>query len=653
METDRDAFNFTAVLAPALLTFATCLTIFYRLRARWPVKVNCWFCSENTKIWRQHLDWWLCPWCEQYNGFAKNGDYAYDIPEQYATPRVRTRYCRPQAEVGGNGRSHVLRGNLCECCNKRESLKLSELSSFEPKSERLYDAELRAFREHLEARYPLCDSCKSTVRDVLRRQAAWLTRCKMLLFRRRPIKTLVGNAKKWETTFRAISTLLVSTVIYNQNFIWPPIGGLFFHLCACWASSMRNRRFDVPLIPLWLCVISLVFIEDLTLAQNVWLATEEITQYRMIEVCAFITALVSIRSSLCKGTLTGSVAFKKIKLHSRDAVVSPRLAYNSRGRNSSAPSEANDNIKPSVYAADELASAEIKFAFSKSHSAILRQKLSTITNASERGINGYLNSVSPNEYSPPDSCYLNDSLSSLLLSEESSPRGGRFAKATPAIFERRVYSSTSSENLFRRSSSGAYSSKRRCILSPPKLRSVTQTSWVAGGYWQEGMMTTATPPLTLSRSSSQSSGFGSSVGSSNLAPSREPSVHEFDRCSVVSEATRWSCQTTTTPRPGRQVARHDSPRPQSRYSDVAAATGSRERATVPSPVALDDRVREAGGARRPDVEMRNGSVPSAFAGHHATTTTTTTIVASPGWLSALLCGSLILNMIVLCTTLLR
>jgi len=262
----------------------------------------------------------------------------------------------------------------------------------------------------------------------------------------------------------------------------------------------------------------------------------------------------------------------------------------------------------------------------------LRQKLSTIT--TNEGTNGYINSVSRNGYSPLDSCCLNDSLSSLLLSE-NPPKCGR--KVAPAIFERRVYNATSSENLFKRSGS-AYN-KRRCILSPPKLRSVTQTSWVAGGYWQDGMMT-ATPP-TLSRSSSQSSGFGS-VGSSNLAPSREPSVHEFDRCSVVSEATRWSCQ---TPWPGPHVARHDSPmsRPQSRYSDAA---GNHSRA-MPSPAVratlnVDD---HEGRICGPDIG--NGSMPT-YAGHH-----TTTIVTSPGWLSALLCGSLILNMIVLCTTLLR
>lgn len=628
METDRNAaFDFAVMFAPVLLILAMFLTMFYRLRARWPVKVNCWFCNENTKVWRQHLNWWLCPWCEQYNGFSKNGDYAYDIPEQYVIPKGRMRYCRLSEDSDSR---HVLKDSLCACCNKRESLKLSELANFEPKSEKLFNIELKTFKEYLEARYPLCDSCKSTVRDVLRRQAVWLTRYKMLFFRRKPFKTLISNARKSESVFRVISTILVSMIMYNHDFIWLPIGGLFFHLCACWSSSMRKKSSDILLIFLWSCIITLVSIKDSTTLQNAWLTTEYIVQYRMVAVCAFITALMSLRSSLYKNTSTGSVMFKKIKLRSQD-VVSPQLEYNSQNRNNTVPSKTNGCIKSSVYAASELSSTEIKF--SKSHSAILRQKLSTITN---NGTNGHINSVSQND-SPPDSC-LNDSLSSLLLNEDS-PKYDRITKTAPAIFERRVYSATSSENLFRKSGS-----KHRCILSPPKLRSVTQTSWVAGGYWQEGMMTATLP--TLSRSSSQSSGFGS-VGSSNLAPSREPSVHELDRCSsAASEIWRWSCQ---TPRPGPHFARHDSPvpRPRSRYSDV---TGSHSRA-VPSPMVrtmlnADDHIQES-CARGLDIgDVQNGSVPT-YAGHH------TTIVASPGWLSALLCGSLILNMIVLCTTLLR
>lgn len=353
-----------------------------------------------------------------------------------------------------------------------------------------------------------------------------------------------------------------------------------------------------------------------------------------------------------KNTLTDSVAFKKIKLRSRDAI-SAQLACNSQNGNNNVPSETNDSIKSSVCAAGEL-STEIKF--SRSHSAMwvfyiisvtslntlllflficrLRQKLSTIT-ANGNISNGYVNNFSQNENSPLDSCYLNDSLSTLLLSED--PPRCKIAKTIPAIFERKVYSATSSENLFKKSGN-AYC-KRKYILSPPKLRSVTQTSWVAGGYWHEGMMT-AMPP-TLSRSSSQSSGFGS-VGSSNLAPSREPSVHEFDGCSVVSEATWWSCQ---TPRLSRPVTRHDSPvpHPQSRYSD---ATGNHSRA-MPTIRTMHNVNDHQENCVRGNIGDRNGSAP-AYAGHH-----TTTIVTSPGWLSALLCGSLILNMIVLCTTLLR
>ncbi|KAL0100937.1 hypothetical protein PUN28_019370 [Cardiocondyla obscurior] len=622
MDPDHSAFAFDCVAAsaPVLLIFAACLTIFYRLRARWPVKVNCWFCNENTKIWRQHLNWWLCPWCEQYNGFSKDGDYLCDIPEQYATSRVCAKYCK----LSKDNDNHVFKGKLCIYCNKRESLKLSELSNFEPKSEKLYDSELKTFKEYLEIRYPLCDNCKLTVQDVLHRQSVWLTRYRMLFFRHKSIKTLVDNARKLEMIFRAVSMSLVSIMIYSHDFIWLPIVGLFFHLCACWASSTNNRKSNILLTFLWFCIIFLMFAKS-SIFENTWLTIEHITQHHMIMVCACIITVVTLKSSAYKNTLIGSVAFKKIKLHSRNtAPTSLQFTCNNQSGDNIVPSEINDHIKSSVYA-NKLSSTEIKF--NKSHSAILRQKLSTIT--ANGGNNEYITAASQSENSPPDSC-LNESLSTLLLGE-NLPKISRITKITPAIFERRIYSTTSSENLFKKSNS-VYS-KRRCILSPPKLRSVTQASWVAGGYWQEGMISAM--PSTLSRSSSQSSGFGS-VGSSNLASSREPSVLEFDRCSVVSEATRWSCQ---TPRPG-QV---DSPisRPQSRYSDV---TGSHLQNAVQTHHPDTYQVQES---IKPNIENRNGSVPT-YADRH-----TTTVVASPGWLSALLCGSLILNMIVLCTTLLR
>lgn len=141
-----------------------------------------------------YLLWWplsySCPFLLFLNVIYvfQDGDYSCDIPEQYAMSNVCTRYCRLSKESDNR---HVFKDKLCEYCNKRESLKLSELSNFEPKNERLFETELKAFKEYLEVRYPLCDSCKLTVRDVLHKQVMWLTHYKMLFFRQKPIKTLV------------------------------------------------------------------------------------------------------------------------------------------------------------------------------------------------------------------------------------------------------------------------------------------------------------------------------------------------------------------------------------------------------------------------------------------------------------------------------
>lgn len=244
-----------------------------------------------------------------------------------------------------------------------------------------------------------------------------------------------------------------------------------------------------------------------------------------------------------------------------------------------------------------------------------------------------------------ESSLLNDSLctfSTLCLSEDKPKRVAKAAK----MFERKVYNTKSSE-LFKKVNN---TSSKRSILSPPKLKSVTQASWVAGGYWHDGI-----DIPTLSRSSSQSSGFGSA--GSNFAPSREPSVHEFDQCSVISDATQSCCNT----RPnnistvvsyqqnlqhpfsemrcpsGHQTVKFASPNlctPQTLISQSCQRN---------SPIFMDQCLQ---GQNVNVSDIKNPSEMQMFPSH-------TTIVTSPVWLPALLCGSVILNIIVLCTTLLR
>lgn len=99
------------------------------------------------------------------------------------------RYCRLLKQ---NNTADITKGHLCMDCNQHESLKLQQLSNFEPKNETLYNIELKAFKDYLEIKYPLCDNCKSMVRDVLNKQTLWLTHYKMLLFKQKSVKIVIN-----------------------------------------------------------------------------------------------------------------------------------------------------------------------------------------------------------------------------------------------------------------------------------------------------------------------------------------------------------------------------------------------------------------------------------------------------------------------------
>lgn len=84
------------------------------------------------------------------------------------------------------------------------------------------------------------------------------------------------------------------------------------------------------------------------------------------------------------------------------------------------------------------------------------------------------------------------------------------------------------------------SSTKRPVLSPPKLRTVTQNPWTAGGFWKNDV--TAYPVGVEephhSRSSSQSSGFVSNQPYNSLPASREHSLSgDVERTSILSEPT--------------------------------------------------------------------------------------------------------------------
>lgn len=132
-----------------------------------------------------------------------------------------------------------------------------------------------------------------------------------------------------------------------------------------------------------------------------------------------------------------------------------------------------------------------------------------------------------------------------------------------SLFETKVYGENTCSDLF---NGNLRNRKRRPIIRPSQLslcKNVTQSSWVAGGYWQSGVhsktvpvsgsesqdISTAPAFTPLSRSSSQSSGFvsqssqpGVCDGATSLPNSRTGSIcgADFDSFSALSEPV-YSC----------------------------------------------------------------------------------------------------------------
>ncbi|XP_078047252.1 uncharacterized protein LOC144475333 isoform X2 [Augochlora pura] len=529
-------------------------------------------------------------------------------------------------------------------------------------NEKNYEQEVKKFKKSLEQEYPLCTQCKSTVHNVLHKQALWLAEYKMLLFKQKPFQVIANNKKYSEPIFRMLSTIFDSMVAYNMNHLCLPVGGLLFQFCACCVASARRKSSDVLLMFLWICIIILLPFKDSEIMKidfhNKWVSLEYVTQYHMIMFFASIIAFINVKPKSYKNTKSNNLSFKKIGFSSKTtslsdsctSTLSDKTGFDTKIINDVGETN-NSEFSPSV------TTEFIPFSINQSVNKRTLLKSSLINQESQllsTPINDNCLSFNSSSLLTPktnmiENYTLNDNLStfSTLSLSEDKPKYIIKNKA-PKIFERKVYNPGSSK-LFKRLN-GTLSKKNS--ISPPKLKSVTQQPWVTDGYWQNSM-----DLPSLSRSSSPSSGFGS-VGS-NFAPSREPSIHEFDQCSTVSDFTQ-SCYAPkqTNISPNRNFC-HQSlqfPLPDLKGSFNNQTMKFTSFNSYPQPKlllphsdqnngsAFMDQCSQAQNINESNIKSSLGK--NTFSSH-------TTIVSVPVWLSVLLCGSLVLNIIVVGTTLVR
>uniref|UniRef100_UPI00398F1644 transmembrane protein 201 isoform X2 n=1 Tax=Pristiophorus japonicus TaxID=55135 RepID=UPI00398F1644 len=135
------------------------------------LKVNCWFCSQDTTVPYGNRNCWDCPNCEQYNGFQENGDYNKPIPAQYLEHlnHMVTSWATPSeaSKIQQWPNGQIL---FCKKCNNNQPLKIKQLASFVPRDEDKYEEEIEVYKHHLEQTYKLCRPCQTAVEYYIKHQ---------------------------------------------------------------------------------------------------------------------------------------------------------------------------------------------------------------------------------------------------------------------------------------------------------------------------------------------------------------------------------------------------------------------------------------------------------------------------------------------------
>lgn len=249
--------------------------------------MNCWFCNVNTKIWRSESDWWKCKSCNQYNGFSKDGDYNYDIPEQRKKSLNKQNFKSYFSSVKSQSSDVINRTNgLCTKCNNNEQKKLNEMQSIDTDTWRQCDID--NLKKNMEIKYQLCRKCDGYLQNLLQKQSKWLTQYKMLFFKKNSTDLIVKHFGKFEYYGRLFLTMLSAAIIYYHTLQPLPLFGALIQLIIVAKRINSNGTFDALLTLVWLAIFGLMPIHHLKLYRlgiNSSLFTMEyITSYQIVRI---------------------------------------------------------------------------------------------------------------------------------------------------------------------------------------------------------------------------------------------------------------------------------------------------------------------------------------------------------------------------------
>ncbi|XP_076365304.1 transmembrane protein 201 isoform X2 [Tachypleus tridentatus] len=469
--------------------FFAIVLVYSKLRPKFPVRVYCWFCGEKHGVPFGNRNCWDCPHCDQYNGFSETGDYNKPIPAQYdeglnfpVTGSVAEGYEEKYKQPLVNG--------LCKECNQNQTMKIRLLSDFVPLNKLCFNQEVEAYQSHLEKVYKLCWQCEVHVQKKLSQQDAEL-RPKIpphLLYYRlnehtKPVlKVLTRNEIPFGVhvlaaiNFSSALLLLVSAIFELQEDrgcrIFPiswlmvsrlptssfltVVGLLVAVGRTLWAGRQRLRTVDALCCALW------VTLQGLYSSVVSGLFTEPDLHLLRLTVI-LVTAMVSFSSGIFR--MPRMVNPKQKWLNKANQLTSSRRKIKVLNRSSSSCGHKSiDNLSQSF------GTKQASQSFTNS---------STCSFGTDRNITAH-----HSLHLELDALHITSpgSLASKLQVYSASPRPVGFSASKP----------------------------QTSLVRPARFtaKSVTQASWVAGGYWSLPV-----PPVRMEHELGRGLHFNSSVPS--------------------------------------------------------------------------------------------------------------------------------------------
>jgi len=486
------------------------LAAFYHLaRPHFSVRVNCHFCNQNARVPYSQSNSFHCAHCDQYNGWDSAGDYN----RQLGLGDQSVRFVREQVQESAQG------NGLCRNCNLNQELKVSQLARFSKDGQ-----ELEEYKEHLEKVYRLCAECEDVVATKLGDQDRKLAN-KLIEFRLERSRLNTSHSlsnrtrsRSWLPFIQSILAIAIFTLLqdYTQFQLPQPVSNITMSMQMLFNSYLDTMVPFVTItevvLPLYemlnLSTIIVTIIIAMLLLSFFNKALFSIIFYTILLLSYYFSAphilqltLAGVGVIIAVASTPPTPSNTRISSHGGAKLDVKFHQYQHR-------ENTEDTLTQDLLDTSSGCPSDTPPCSSSYHLAtpITPTPFATPTPPPNTLMRTRDESSFTHEFATQHEEWDCD-LSSLSLGETPTRSN------TVSPFSLSNYSSSSPTN--------SIFSPSRPLLHPARL---TNTSWIAGGYWTPPGQTQIASP---SRSSSHSSGFVSGTPSLANYPSPAASLNNF------------------------------------------------------------------------------------------------------------------------------